>query len=379
MPIFRNDDQKMFADSLARFFQNAYDIPKRRKIVATEPGFEESTWMDLAGLGAMAIALPEAHGGLGGGPLDQAIVMEAIGRNLFASPYLSTVVLAGSLLEQAGGSAASAHLGAIAEGKRQVAVAYAEPRGRYDLENVSTVPRADGAGYRLEGKKSVVLYAGTADALIVSARTSGSQRDANGITLFLVDPKADGIDARNYATIDGQWASDISFSGVKLGKDAVLGEVGKGLPLLEAMTERAIAASSAEATGAMWYLYETTLAYLKTRKQFGQAIGSFQAVQHRMADVYTACELAQSAAVGAAMALDEQDPAERRRRVSGAKMQISKLGRQVSQESIHLHGGMGMTDELSVGHYAKRVTMITQSFGDANYHMARYLAAIRAA
>lgn len=379
MPIFRNDDQRMFADSLARFFQDSYDIPKRRKIVPTEPGFERAHWEGLAELGAIAVALPEAHGGLGGGPLDGAIVMEAIGRNLFASPYLSTVVLAGSLLEQAGGAHAAAHLPAIAEGQRQIAVAYAEPQGRYDLENVATTARADGGGYRLEGRKSVVLYAGSADALIVPARTAGGQRDAKGITLFLVDPKADGIDRRSYATIDGQWASDITLSGVKLGKDAILSSVDNGLPLLEAMIERGIAASAAEAAGAMWFLYETTLAYLKTRKQFGQPIGSFQAVQHRMADVYTACEMAQSAALGAALALGEKDPIERRRRVSGAKLQMAKLGRHVAQEAIHLHGGMGMTDELSVGHYAKRLTMIGQTFGDANYHMARYTTAMRAA
>jgi alkylation response protein AidB-like acyl-CoA dehydrogenase len=376
--IFRTDDQKMFADSLARFFADSYDIPKRRKLVASEPGYDPAHWRALAELGAMGVALPEAHGGSGGGPLDTAIVMEAIGASLFASPYLATV-LGASVLQQAGGKLAEQQLPAIAEGKRKLALAYAEPQARYTLEDVATAARGDGGGYRLEGKKSVVLHASSADALIVPARTAGGQREARGVTLFLVDAKASGIDRRDYATVDGQRASDIALSGVKVGKDAVIGAIDGGLPLLEAMAERGIAALGAEAAGAMWYLYETTLGYMKTRQQFGATIGSFQALQHRMVDVYTACENAKSAALAAALALAEKDPAARARRISGAKLQIDKLARHVAQEAIQLHGGMGMTDELSVGHYAKRLTMIGRTFGDGNFHMARYTAAMRAA
>ncbi len=377
--IFRTDDQKMFAESLARFLAANYDIPKRRKLVATEPGYDPAHWRGLAELGAMGVALPEAHGGSGGGPFDTAIVMGAIGTSLFASPYLSTVVLGGGILDAGGGVLAAQHLPAIAEGKRKLSVAHAEPQARYQLEDVATSARPDGGGYRLEGKKSVVLHASSADALIVPARTAGGQRDRRGITLFLVDTKMPGLDRRDYATIDGQRASDITLSGVRVGKEAVIGETDGGLALLAAAAERGIAALAAEAAGAMGYLYETTLAYMKTRKQFGATIGSFQALQHRMVDVFTACESAKSAALGAALALAERDPAARARRISGAKLQIDKLGRHVAQESIQLHGGMGMTDELSVGHYAKRLTMIGLSFGDTSFHMARYAAAMRAA
>lgn len=377
--IFRTDDQKMFAESLARFFADNYDIPRRRKLVAAEPGYDPAHWRGLAELGAMGVALPEAHGGSGGGPFDTAIVMGAIGASLFASPYLSTAVLGAGMLEAGGGALADRHLPAIAEGNRKLALAHAEPQARYHLEDVATAARPDGGGYRIEGKKSVVLHASSADAIIVPARTAGAQRDRRGITLFFVDAKAPGIDRRDYATVDGQRASDITLSGVKLGKDAVIGDVDGGLALLEAAAERGIAALAAEAAGAMWYLYETTLAYMKTRKQFGATIGSFQALQHRMVDVFTACESAKSASLGAALALAERDPAIRSRRVSGAKLQIDKLARHVAQESIQLHGGMGMTDELSVGHYAKRLTMIGRSFGDTNFHMARYTAAMRAA
>jgi len=377
--IFRTDDQRMFADSLARFFADSYDIPKRRKLVAEEPGYDPAHWRGLAELGAIGVALPEAHGGSGGGPFDTAIVMEAIGASLFASPYLSTAVLGGSILAHAGGDLAAEHLPAIAEGRRKLAIAHAEPQARYHLEDVATTARPDAAGFRLEGKKSVVLHASSADALIVPARTAGGQHEPRGITLFLVDAKAPGIDRRDYATIDGQRASDITLSGVKLPKAAAIGEIDGGLPLLEAAAERGIAALAAEAAGAMWYLYETTLVYMKTRKQFGATLGSFQALQHRMVDVYTACESAKSAALGAALALAEREPGVRARRISGAKLQIDKLARHVAQEAIQLHGGMGMTDELSVGHYAKRLTMIGRSFGDGNFHMARYTAAMRAA
>jgi alkylation response protein AidB-like acyl-CoA dehydrogenase len=379
MKLFRSDDQKMFAESLRRFFADNYDLDTRRKDVATERGFDEARWQALAELGAMAVALPEAHGGLGGTPADTAIVMEAIGRNLFASPYLATLVLGATALADASEDLQGAHLPAIAEGKRHLALAFAEPQARYDLADVVTAATRDGNGYRLSGRKSVVLYAGAAGHLIVSARTAGGQRERAGISLFIIPADAAGIEQRAYATIDGERAADLVFADVAVDRAALIGTPDHGLPILERAIEHGIAALAAEAAGAMWFLHETTLAYLKTRQQFGATLGSFQALQHRMVDLYTACELAQSMAQSAALALDLPDVAERSRRLSGIKLHLNKAARAVAQEAIQLHGGMGMTDELAVGHYAKRLTMIGLTFGDTAYHMGRYTTLMRKA
>jgi alkylation response protein AidB-like acyl-CoA dehydrogenase len=379
MKLFRTDDQKMFAESLRRFFADNYDLDTRRKLGATERGFDEAHWQALAELGAMAVALPEAHGGLGGTPADTAIVMEAIGRSLFASPYLATLVLGATALAGASEELQAAHLPAIAEGKRRLALAFAEPQARYDLADVTTSATRDGGGYRLSGRKSVVLYAGAADHLIVSARTAGGQRERDGISLFIISADAAGIEQRTYATIDGERAADLVFDDVIIDRAALIGAPDHGLPLLERAIEHGIATLAAEASGAMWFLHETTLAYLKTRQQFGATLGTFQALQHRMVDLYTACELAQSMAHSAAVALDLPDAAERSRRLSGIKLHLNKAARTVAQEAIQLHGGMGMTDELAIGHYAKRLTMIGLTFGDTAYHMGRYTALMRKA
>jgi alkylation response protein AidB-like acyl-CoA dehydrogenase len=379
MKLFRTDDQKMFAESLRRFFADNYDLDTRRRAIATERGFDEAQWQALAELGAMAVAVPEAHVGLGGTPADTAIVMEAIGRSLFASPYLATLVLGATALAGASEELQAAHLPAIAKGKRRLALAFAEPQARYDLTDVVTTAKRDGDAYRINGRKSVVLYAGAADHLIVSARTAGGQREREGISLFIVPADAAGIEPRSYATIDGERAADLVFTDVAVDRAALIGAADHGLPPLERAIEHGIAALAAEAAGAMWFLHETTLAYLKTRQQFGATLGSFQALQHRMVDLYTACELAQSMAQTAALALAAPDPLERARRLSGIKLHLNKAARAVAQEAIQLHGGMGMTDELAVGHYAKRLTMIGLTFGDTAYHMGRYTALMRKA
>jgi alkylation response protein AidB-like acyl-CoA dehydrogenase len=379
MRLFRTDAQKMFAESLRRFFADNYDLDTRRKLVATEHGFDEAHWQALAELGALAVALPEAHGGLGATPADTAIVMEAIGRSLFASPYLATLVLGATALSGASDEIQAAHLPAIAEGKRRLALAFAEPQSRYDLADVITTATLDGDGYRLSGRKSVVLYADAADHVIVSARTAGRQRERSGISLFIVPADAAGIERRAYATLDGERAADLVFADVSIDRTTLIGAPDHGLPILERAIEHGIAALAAEASGAMWFLHETTLTYLKTRQQFGATLGSFQALQHRMVDLYTACELAQSMAQSAAVALDLPDAAERSRRLSGIKLHLNKAARSVAQEAIQLHGGMGMTDELAVGHYAKRLTMIGLTFGDTAYHMGCYTALMRKA
>lgn len=373
MSIFPTADQVLFAQSLDRFLAGASDAANRRRARTTEPGFAEEHWSKFAELGALGLLVAEEHGGAGGGAGDAAVVMEAIGRHLLAGPYLGTGVLGAALLARAGQATRDAILPELAAGRHRVALAYVEPQARYDLADVTTRAGRDGAGWRLDGAKSLVHYAGAARSLIVVARTKGARRDRGGIGLFVVPTDARGLDQRAYPTIDGQRASDVTFEGVRVGAEAAIGDPEGGLALLERTADLGIAALLAEAVGAMGRLYETTLAYLKTRRQFGQAIGAFQALQHRMVDVFTQVEFARSMAAVARMAIAEDD-ATRAREVSAAKLYVDRAARHVAQESIQLHGGMGMTDELDVGHYAKRLTMIGLTFGDRAFHLARYRA-----
>ncbi|MSP82959.1 MAG: pimeloyl-CoA dehydrogenase small subunit [Alphaproteobacteria bacterium] len=367
MSIFRTNDQTQFAASIDRFLADACGFDIRRRLVATEAGFDESHWRGLADLGALGVLVPEAHGGSGGGGPDGAVVMEAIGRRLFASPYLATAVLGADLLRHA--PSAGDLLAGIAKGTTRTAFAVTEPESRYNLADVATQAKRDGEGWRLSGAKGVVAYAGAAHQLLVTARTGGARREEKGIGLFLVDAKAAGVEARAYPTIDGSRASEITLENVRA--ETVIGDPGNALPLIEHAVDLGAAMVCAEAVGAMTHLYETTLAYMKTRKQFGVTIGSFQALQHRMVEVYTQVELARSMAAVAATAM-RGPAANRARDVSAAKLAVDRAGRHASQEAIQLHGGMGMTDELDVGHYAKRVTMIALTFGDGAYHMTRY-------
>jgi alkylation response protein AidB-like acyl-CoA dehydrogenase len=369
MTLFPTEDQRQFAASVDRFLADAYGFDVRRRVVAGEAGFEEDHWRGLAELGALGVLVAEEDGGSGGGAPDGAVVMEAIGRRLFASPYLATAILGADLLRHAAPDTRRELLGGIAAGRVRTAFAFAEPGGRYNPADVATTARREGSGWRLDGAKGVVFFAGAAHKLIVTARTGGGRRDAAGIGLFVVDARAQGVERRDYPTIDGGRAAEIALEGARA--EAVIGDPGGALPLVEHAIDLGAAMVCAEAVGAMSRLYETTLAYLKTRKQFGATIGSFQALQHRMVDVYTQLELARSmaAVAAAAMALP---PAERARDVSAAKVAVDRAGRHVSQEAIQLHGGMGMTDELDVGHYAKRVTMIATTFGDVPHHLARF-------
>jgi alkylation response protein AidB-like acyl-CoA dehydrogenase len=326
-------------------------------------------WQDFAGMGLTALPFEESLGGVGGGPVETMIVMEAIGRALCLEPYLASVVLAGSAL-RAGGSEAQKEMliPAVGRGERVMSLAFGERQSRYDLFDVATTARANGTGFVLDGQKSVVLHGDSADSLIVSARTSGGRRDRTGISLFIVDAEGPGLDIHGYGAQDGQRVAEITLSGVHVPAEAIIGAADAGLPILEAAIDNGIAALAAEAVGAMAGLHELTVDYLKTRKQFGIAIGSFQDLQHRAVNMLIALEQARSMAMFAAMMVDAP-PAERGRAMSAVKVQINRSARLIGQEAVQLHGGIGMTMEYKAGHYFKRLTVIESLFGDTDHHL----------
>jgi pimeloyl-CoA dehydrogenase small subunit len=374
------EEQQLLADSVTRLVEKEYDFEKRKKHLAQPEGFSRDTWNTFAEMGLLGLAVPAEYGGFGATTVDVMIVMEAIGRGLIVEPYFSTAIMGANLLALgAPESVKQTLLPQIVEGRLLIAVAYTERNSRYELANVALSAKAAGGGYVLNGAKSVVLHGASADRLIVSARTSGSARDAKGITLFMLDRKTPGVTLRDYPTIDGLRAAEISFKDVKVGVDAIIGELDNGLPLLQRVADIGIAALCAEAVGAMQSLNTATLEYLKTRQQFGVPIGRFQALQHRMVDMVIHAEMAKSMACLAAVKCLSENVAERRRACSAAKAQIGQAGRYIGQQAIQLHGGMGMTNELNVGHYFKRLTMIDATLGDTDFHLARVGDAILAA
>lgn len=369
-----SDEQRQLQDSVARFVQDNYSFEQRRAIVATEAGFSEDHWKQMAELGWLGLALPEDHGGIGLGPVETMIMMEEFGKGLVAEPYMATVVLgAGAVVHGGSDAQKSAILPAVAEGNLKLALGFAERQSRYNLADVATTaaPIRDGS-FKLNGMKGVVFGAPSADKIIVSARTSGGPRDADGISLFVVDANQAGVSVRGYPTADGLRAGEVTLENVEVGQDALLGAMGAGLPVLEKVIDLAIAAIAAEATGAMSHLNDMTLEYIKTREQFGQPIGRFQVLQHRMVDMFIAHEEAKSMAMMAAMRVEEADAGERKKAMSAAKVQIGKSGRYVGQQAIQLHGGIGMTDEYAAGHYFKRLTMVDRTFGDVDFHLKRF-------
>ena len=367
------EEQSLLQDSVHRFLQNSYEFENRQKLIRTEEGFSRDNWSTFAELGWLALPFAEEFGGFGGTAVETMIVMEEFGKGLVVEPYLTTVVRAGKIIEVGGSSAQKQSvLADIMAGTSLAAVAYVEPQARFNLSDVSTTATQSGDGYTLNGFKGVVLGGPSADVLVVPARTSGDQRDAAGITLFLVDASADGVSRRDYPTIDGGRASEITFENVEVGNGGVLGEVGSGMALLEVGINNGILAVCAEAVGAMEVLYKTTVEYCKTREQFGQPIGKFQVLQHRMVDMFMEHEQAKSLLYMAAIRMSEDDEVEARKAISALKVQVGKGGRFVGQNAIQLHGGMGMTDELNVGHYFKRITTIETLFGNADFHLKQY-------
>jgi pimeloyl-CoA dehydrogenase small subunit len=367
-----SEEQRLLRDSVERLLGDRYGFDKRRAYLTEPDGWSRALWSQYAELGLLGLPFAESYGGFGGGPIDVMLVMEAFGRVLALEPYLATVVLAGTALRLAGSEAQkSAILPQIVEGKLNLAFAHSERQARYDLSDVLTTARPKGAGWALDGAKSVVLHGDSAQLLVVSARTAGERDDHGGITLFLVDLGANGVARRSYPMRDGTRAAEISLSGVEVGPKDLLGEVGAALPIIERVVEAGIAATAAEAVGAMEAMQTMTLEYLKTRQQFGRPIGQNQVLQHRAAEMLMELERGRSMAMLAAMMVEEPDAAERAHNISMAKVGIGQASKFVSQNAIQLHGGIGMTEEYAVGHYFRRCMVIEHMFGDTAHHLSR--------
>lgn len=360
------EEQQQFADALRRWVDKDYSFEARRKIIHSESGVSDQAWATLVELGMLALPVPEEQGGFNGSAVDMMVVMQELGRGLVVEPYFATV-LGAQFLKLAGGQ--EGLLERVAAGELKLACALGEQQSRHALNDVLAT---DGAGDgRITGRKTVVLHGGQADAFVVSARSAGAQRDTDGISLYVVPRDAAGVQVSDYRTIDGRRAATVEF------KDApgtLLGGQGKGWPLIEAATDYGAALLCAEAIGAMDAIFAATLEYLKTRQQFGAPIGKFQALQHRMADMFIHLEQARSMAMLAAVKVGSNDDEERRRVVSAAKARVGQAARFVGQQAVQLHGGMGVTDELPAAHHFKRLAMIEVTLGDADHHLERFIA-----
>ena len=366
------EEQSMLRDTVASYLADNYAFDQRKALIGAEPGWSPKVWKAFAEeLGILGAPFSEELGGLGGGPIENMVVMEEFGKALVVEPYLGTVVIGGGFLKHSGHARAAELIGQIISGDATFAFAYAEPQGRYNLADLKTTAKKDGANYVLNGHKAVVIGAPWASHLIVTARTSGGQRDQAGISVFLVPKSTAGVTTRDYPTVDGFRASEVYLENVSVPADALVGPEGQAMPLIQKVIDEAIAATCAEACGVLRKLHEGTLEYTKQRKQFGQPISSFQVLQHRMVDMFINVEQSVSMTYMATIKLTEVD-AERSKAVSAAKVQIGKACRFVGQNAIQLHGGMGMTDEMAIGHYFKRATMIESAFGSTDHHLARY-------
>ena len=367
-----SEEQRLLKDSVDGLLAGSYDFDQRKTYAKETGGWSKSVWGKLAEQGLLGLPFSEDDGGFGAGGVETMIVMEALGRALMLEPYLPTVILGGGFIRH-GGTAAqkTAHLPGIIDGSKTFAFAQLEKSSRYDLADVSTTAKKKGDGWVIDGEKFVVLNGDSADMLIVTARTKGSQRDTSGIGVFLVPADAKGVSKKSYPTQDSLHAADITFTSVEIGADAVIGDAENGLPLIERVVDDARIALCAEAVGAMDESLKSTVEYLKTRKQFGVAIGSFQVLQHRAADMFVMLEQARSMAMFATMAGEFTDANERATAVAAAKVQIGKSLKFVGEQAIQLHGGIGMTMETKIGHFFKRLTMIESTFGDTAFHLRR--------
>ncbi len=364
-----SEEQRLLKDSVDRLITDKYDFESRKQYGSNERGFSSEIWAQFAELGLLALPFAEEHGGFGGGPVDLMLVMEALGRALALEPYLATVVLAGGALRHAGTEEQKAEIiPGVAAGERILAFAHHERPARYELAHVATRARADGGSFLIDGEKSLVLNGDAADTLVVSARVGGAERDRDGVGLFLVDATGSGVSRRGYQTQDGLRAAEVTFSGAPA---QPMGEPGKAMEVIDRVVDEAIAALCAEAVGAMVEMHASTVDYLKTRKQFGVPIGSFQVLQHKAVDMFIALEQARSITLYATMMAGSNDAAERRRAASAAKVQVGRSCRLVGQHAIQLHGGIGVTWEYKVAHAFKRATMIDLAFGDADHHLAK--------
>ncbi len=371
------DEQTMLNDSIARFVADEYDMAARRHSVDSEAGFNQKLWAKFAQLGWLSVPFAEEFGGFGGGAVDTMVVMEELGKGLVVEPFLSTVLLFGGLLSRSGNRALQESLiEQVIAGDIQGAVAYHERYSRYDLHAVQTSAVATPDGFTLNGEKTVVFNGTAANQLIVSARTSGDRLDPHGVSLFLIDANAQGIAKTAYRMMDGRLVANIKLTDVAVAAEHVLGELDQGLGLLQQVANDATVALCAEALGIMHKLNAATVEYSKTRKQFGMPIGSFQALQHRMVDMFIACEQTRSLLYRAVCSIDADAAGQAEdavlRNIHALKMMVGRAGKLIGAEAIQLHGGMGVTDELDIGHSVKRLMTINTTFGDADYHLQKF-------
>ena len=364
------DEESLLRESVEKFVAAEYPFEVRRELAASETGFSRERWRRFAELGWLGLGIPEEAGGVGGGPVETALVMEALGTGLAVEPYLATVVMGGHLLTR-GGAAQHGRLARLAAGELQLAFGFAERQSRYELANVETRAEPDGEGYRLTGAKSVVFNAPAADVIAISARTAGDPRERDGLTVFALDANTPGLDVRGYRTMDGLRAGEVALDGVRTESADVLGCPGAGIEVVEGAVNAGIVAACAEAAGIMTRMHRDTIEYLRRREQFGAALSSFQALQHRLVDMYMACELSRSMAYMAAVRLGDPgvDEGELRKAIAAAKVRIGRAGRFVGENAIQLHGGMGMTDEMPISHFFRRLILIDSQFGDAEHYL----------
>ena len=371
MDFSYTEEQQMLKDSISRFVQNDYDFFARADIVASEPGYSKEHWQLFAELGWLMTPFTEEEGGLGGSAVDLMVVMEELGKGIVIEPFLTTAVIGGGLIAEAGSPAQKEELlGELMAGNLQLAFAQNESGSRYNLASVETRAEKNGDVYIINGQKAVVLNAPVADKFIVSVRTSGDRLEEEGISLLLVDANTAGIRLNSYKTVDGGRAAEVFFENVAVPAASLLGEEGKALPAMTAVQNRAILAACAEAVGNMEVTYKKTVEYAQTRKQFGVNIGRFQALQHRMVDMFMEHETARSILLMAAMKLDAGEDV--KKAIAAAKSRISRAARKVGQEAVQIHGGIGVTEELDVGHYFKRLTTLELMFGNCSFHTRRF-------
>jgi alkylation response protein AidB-like acyl-CoA dehydrogenase len=367
------DEQVMLRDTVAAYLADHYGFETRQAVVKTGAGWRPQVWKAFAEeLGILGAAFSEDHGGLGGGVLENLVVLEEFGKALVTEPYLDAVVIAGGFIRHGKFAGADELAANIIAGTAIPVFAYAEPQGRYNWADLKTTAKADGAGYVLNGHKAVVIGGPYATHFIVTARTSGGQRDRDGVSVFLVEKSSPGVVTRDYPTVDGQSASEVFFENVSVPAASLVGAEGQGLSLIERVIDEATVASMAEACGVLSVLHRQTMDYTKERKQFGQAIGDFQVIQHRLVDMFIQVQLAVSMTYMASMKVDTDDATERAKIVSSAKVQVARSLKFVGEQAIQLHGGMGMTEELAVSHYFKRATMLRGLFGSEDHHLVRY-------
>ena len=371
MDFSLNETQMMLADSIEKFIANEYDFEARQEYSRSDSGYSEDVWRTIAELGWTAVPFSEDDGGFDGSPVDMMVVMERLGRGLIVEPYLANIVLAGGVLKRAANSTQKTDwLQPIIAGELQATLAFVERQARYQISNVSTTAKEDGDSWAINGAKGYVLNGDNAELLIIPARTSGEQRSPEGITLFGVHSNTDGIEIRGYQTVDGQRAAEISMKNVSVSVDQVIGEIGAGYRAMDGAIDDATLAVCAEAVGIMTVLTEKTIEYTKGRVQFGVPISSFQALQHRMVEMYTACEQSRSLLMWATMTVAE-DHEDSARAIHSLKYQIGTAGTRVGEEAVQMHGGMGVIWELDVAHFFKRLTAINVMFGDADWHLDR--------